>query len=132
MSQEELYAISQAIIKRGDPAYTSHSGAFIEHLENLAKKSDLVGFAISCAFYIEIYPAVRKFLEQRVSGILCNKYFITLSTTDYNKFIQWTIDTPDWTSEIKKSFRVPEKLVAAVKSIQNTISKAPVDTIIRT
>lgn len=132
MTQEELYAITQAIIKRGDPAYISHSGAFIEHLESLAKKTDLVGFATSCALYLEIYPAFRKFLEQRVSGILCNKYFITLSATDYNKFIQWAIDTPGWASEIKKSFRIPEKLVAAVESIQEKVSKAPVNTIIRT
>ncbi|MBX8514915.1 hypothetical protein K5D69_09430 [Pseudomonas cichorii] len=132
MSQEELYAIIQAIIKRGDSAYTSHSGAFIEHLESLAKKADLVGFATSCALYLEAYPAVRKFLEKRVPGILCNKYFITLSTTDYNKFIQWTIDTPGWASEIKKSFRTPKKLVAAVESIQNTFPKAPVTTTIRT
>ncbi|NWN50470.1 hypothetical protein HT121_24185 [Pseudomonas sp. MAFF 301514] len=123
MTQEEFYAITQAIIKRGDPAYMSHSGAFIEHLENLAKKSDLVGFATSCALYLEIYPAVRKFLEQRVTGILCNKYFIALSASYYNKFIQWTIDTPGWADEIKKSFRIPEKLVAAVESIQEKFLK---------
>ena len=122
MNQEELEAVITAIMNSNDPAYTTPSGAFLEHLRNLARRLDLAGFADSCAIYTVIKPDASQFIAACVPGILCNHYFTVLPGFDYEKFIRWSVSTKTWGYELKNSFSSPSLLESAVASVCSAVN----------
>lgn len=125
MKKEELLALLQSIMDRGDPAYTSHSGAFLDLLKSLANAQNLQGFAEACDIYLYLYPEAARLLEERVAGILCNNYFNVALGVNYNQFLQWSLHTPGWADELKRCLRSPSNLIAAAEKIQTHSSNQP-------
>lgn len=124
MTRDELKQVISAIQLRGDPAYTTASGAFLEHISNLAVQLNIAALADACATYVSVFPTSAKFIAARVPGILCNRYFTVLPDFDYEKFIQWSIETPDWAGPIKSGFSSPIMLSAAVATICSEVDKS--------
>lgn len=117
MNQTKLEEVLDKIMRRGDPAYNTPSGAFLEYLSNLATQLDLVAFADACACYTAVHPESSAFIAARVPGILCNRYFTVLPGFNYEKFIRWSLATPDWARKLKEGFNSSDLLKSAVASI---------------
>lgn len=117
MNQTKLEEVLDKIMRRGDPAYNTPSGAFLEYLSNLATKLDLVNFADACAGYTLVYPESSAFIAARVPGILCNRYFTVLPGFNYEKFARWSVATPGWGDKLKDGFNSSDLLKSAVASI---------------
>ncbi len=121
MNQEELEAVISTIMLRGDPAYTTPSGAFLEHLRTLARQLNLVAFADACALYTSVHQNAAAFIAAQVPGILCNNYFTVLPGFNYEKFIRWSVTTPDWGHNLKESFASPSALESAAASVYSAV-----------
>lgn len=124
MNHTELEKIIAAIERRGDPAYNTPSGAFLEHISTLAVQLKIEALAEACEVYVSAYPETATFIALRVPGILCNRYFTVLPDFDYERFIQWSVKTPDWAEAIKVGFSSATKLSAAVASIRHEVEKS--------
>lgn len=118
MTKNELEQAIELIMNRGNPAYTTPSGAFLEYLSELASKLDLSGFAEACAIYVDNCPEASNFIAARVPGILCNRYFTVLPNLNYDNFIQWSVRTTDWGRELKGSYTSPDLLKSAVELVR--------------
>lgn len=125
MKKEELLALLQSIMDRGDPAYTSHAGAFLDLLKKFASEQNLQSFAEACDIYLYLHPETAKLLEDRVAGILCNYYFNGVPGMNYERFIQWSLHTPGWADELKRCLRSPSNLIAAAEKIQQHATNRP-------
>lgn len=123
MTKPEIEQVIATIQRRGDPAYNTPSGAFLEHISTLAVQLNVAALAEACEVYVAAHPESAAFIAARVPGILCNRYFTVLPGFDYEKFIQWSVNTPDWASEIKTGFSSVNELSAAVASIKRKIEK---------
>lgn len=124
MTQTELEQIVAAIQRRGDPLYTTPSGAFLEYISSLAVKQNISALAEACAAYVSAFPTSAAFIAARVPGILCNRYFTVLQDFDYERFIQWSVKTPDWAAEIKSGFSSASELAAAISTIRREVEQS--------
>lgn len=123
MTRTELDQVIAAIQRRGDPAYTTPSGAFLEHIANLATQLKIQAFADSCEAYVSAFPEVAPFIAARVPGILCNRYFTVLPGFDYEKFIQWSIRTSGWGKSLQTAFSSASDLDRAISQIREAVEK---------
>ena len=123
MNSEELEAVIKKIMMQGDPAYTTPSGAFLEHLRTLAQSQNLVGYAEACKLYTRIVPESINFIAASTPGILCNNYFTELSKFDYQKFIPWSLANAHWGDALKDSFSSPVALESAAYNIRIAVSE---------
>lgn len=122
MTTTELENVIVAIQRRGDPAYNTPSGAFLEHISTLAVQLNIEALAAACKAYVSVYPETAEFIAARVPGILCNRYFTVLPDFSYEKFIQWSVKTTDWAAAVKAGFNSPSELSAAVASIKHEVA----------
>ena len=123
MTQIELEKLLDTIMRRGDPAYNTPSGAFLEYLSKLASQLNLAVFAEACACYVSFHREASAFVAARVPGILCNRYFTVLPGFDYEEFIRWSIETPNWDAELKEGFSSSEKLKHAAANICSAVER---------
>lgn len=123
MNQEELNSVIEIIMKRGDPAYTTPSGAFLEYLRITAQNQNLAGYAKACKYYSTQFPESTHFIAAMTPAILCNNYFSVLPGFDYNKFTHWFIANAEWGDALKKAFSSPEALEYSVNSIRIAVSE---------
>lgn len=121
MKKIELDELLDTIMRRGDPVYNTPSGAFLEYLSKLASQLNLAVFAEACACYVSVHREASAFVAARVPGILCNRYFTVLPDFDYDKFIRWSVETPNWGAELNECFTSPERLSFAVASICSAV-----------
>jgi hypothetical protein len=125
MKQAELEKLLERIMSRGNPAYNTPSGAFLEYLSDLATKLDLETFADACYRYTVIHPHSSAFIAARVPGILCARYFTVLPDFNYEEFICWSLRTPEWAKELKAGFSSSGRLNSAVASIVTSVKAMP-------
>ena len=121
MTPIQLEELLDTIMRRGDPAYNTPSGAFLEHLSKLASQLNLTAFAEACACYASVHPETSVFIAARVPGIVCNRYFTVFPGFNYEKFIRWSVKTPNWGAELKDSFMSSDKLERAAASICSAV-----------
>ncbi len=117
MEQTKLAEILDKIMRRGDSAYNTCHGAFLEYLSSLASQLDLITFADACLCYVSAYPDSSASIAARVPGILCNRYFTVLPDFDYEKFYLWTVVTPNWGFMLQEGFTSSSLLNGAAASI---------------
>jgi len=122
MNYDDLEVVISTILRRGAPAYTTPSGAFLEHLRVLAQRLDLSAFAEACALYTSAHRDTASFIAAGVPGILCNNYFTVLPGFDYEKFICWAVANPDWGSRFKDTFTTASALESAVSSVRSEVA----------
>ena len=121
MNKDDLKKVVDTILQRGDPKYTTPSGALLELLREKAKNNEIHLLAEISSIYTKEYPEVISFIAHRVPGILSNHYFSTREDLDYNKFIQWSIKNENWAESLIANVFNPEKLE---KEIENIIIEA--------
>jgi hypothetical protein len=124
VTRTELEQLVAAIQRRGDPKYTTPSGAFLEYISTLAVQLDITALAEACGAYASAFPESAAFIAARVPGILCNRYFTVLPEFNYDRFIQWSLKTPDWAAAIKAGFSSPSELTAAIASIRQELGRS--------
>jgi len=117
MNIEELENVIMTIKDRGNPKYTTLNGALLELLRENAKNRKVREIAEISILYCESYPEVKNFIAARIPGILVNHYFTIREDLDYEKFIQFSINTKDWANGIKKKAFRPEDFINEVEGI---------------
>jgi hypothetical protein len=117
MNAEELQSVIKAILDRGNPKYTTPSGAFLELLREHAKKRKIEEISESCVVYCESYPEARRFIAARIPGILVNHYFTIREDLNYEKFIQFSIKTENWADGVKETTFSPKIFLNEVESV---------------
>ena len=117
MNAEELKSVITAILDRGNPKYTTPSGAFLELLRDHAKNRKIEAISESCVVYCESYPEAKAFIAARVPGILVNHYFTIHEDLNYEKFIQFSINTENWADGIKETTFSPKHFSNEVETI---------------
>lgn len=117
MNTEELKNIITAILDRGNPKYTTPSGAFLELLREHAKNRKIGTIAESSVVYCESYPEAKRFIAARIPGILVNHYFTIREDLNYDKFIQFSINTVNWADGIKETTFSPKQFAIEVERI---------------
>lgn len=117
MNYEELENVIMAIRDRGNPKYTTPSGAFLELLRENAKNRKMEEIAETLILYCKSYPEAKKFITARIPGILVNHYFTIREDLDYEKFIQFSINTENWADGIKEKAFKPKEFAIEVESI---------------
>ena len=100
MTKKELENTINSIMARGNPEYTTPSGAFLEVLRDIAKQNRIDAIAECISVYCKAYPIARNFIIARVPGILVNHNFTMRTDLDYDKFIQWSVTTANWAEGI--------------------------------
>lgn len=123
MTKEELDTVINTISKRGDPAYTTPTGALLEYLRTLAQSQDIAGYAEACKLYTDMIPESATFIAARTPGILCNNYFTVLSNFDYQKFERWSLANPEWGNALRKSFSSSIELEAAANKVRISVDE---------
>ena len=124
MNVKELTQLVEATMKRGSPAYSTPSGAFLELLRRFASERNLVAFADACSLYASAHPNTSTFIAARVPGILCNCYFTVLPGFDYERFIQWSLENKGWQEQLIESYASPADLQKVVQSICTSVGKS--------
>ncbi len=117
MTKDELIQMLEAIMKRADPKYTTPSGAFLDLISKFASELKLDIFAEACEMYISVHPETSTFIASRVPGILCNRYFTVHPGVDYERFIQWSINTPNWGDPLKENYSSHTELEKSANEI---------------
>lgn len=108
MDPKGLEDVITSILDRGNPRYTTPSGAFLELLREYAKNRKIGEISESCVVYCGTYPEAKRFIADRIPGILVNHYFTILEDLNYEKFIQFSIKTEHWADDIKKTAFSPK------------------------
>jgi len=117
MDKNEIKQVINSILERGNPKYTTPSGAFFELLRKYSQKEEIVKLSEMLIVYCEEFPEAKAFLSQRLPGILANNYFTVRKDLDYGKFIEWSMKTENWADGIKKLAFNPHKLKTEVDLI---------------
>lgn len=117
MNTKELENVITAILDRGNPKYTTPSGAFLELLREHAKNRKIGAISESCVVYCETYPEAKRFIAARIPGILVNHYFTIREDLNYEKFILYSIKTENWADGIKETTFSQEHFANEVESI---------------
>ena len=107
MNKVELNDLIRAILERGNPRYTTQSGAFLEFLRKLAKNRKIDEISEACLVFCEVYPETKAFITARIPGILVNHYFTIRDDLDFNKFIKFSVKTKNWADKIRKTIHAP-------------------------
>ncbi|HYO68903.1 MAG TPA: hypothetical protein VEU33_22775 [Archangium sp.] len=109
-------------------AAAGNSGYAIELIRFLAREHRISDIAHVIDRYhkgVEINKApVRRFLAQRVPGILSNHYFPTLGAERFKRFIKYSLNTANWARPVIEAAEAcaPNQLVKAVDTIVESIS----------
>jgi RecB family endonuclease NucS len=117
MNSDELQALINSILERGNPKYTTPSGAFLELIRTRAKERKIKLIAEYCKVYFDKYPTTKRFIVTSLPGILVNHYFTVREDLDYEKFIHWSIDIDNCFDSLKENASDPENLMIAVENI---------------
>lgn len=120
--QKTLMDTLEATLQRGNPAYTSPSGAFLALLQKYADEGKLNEMARANALYAGAVPQAKEFIRARVPGILVNRYLPLLAGLDFDSFIRWSVETPSWAGEIREAFDDEETLCAAVQRVVEKVA----------
>lgn len=112
----------QAISEKDRSIYTTPSGAIIEELQKVAKEKDIASYANICLHYAEIRPEAAQFIAGRTPGVICNNYFVGLNDFDYEKYIIWSLDNPEWGKPLAAAYSSAADLEKAVDGIISAVS----------
>lgn len=117
MDKELIDKIIETKMERSNPQYTTPSGAFIELLRDLAREHKIKEISEALNIYCKEYHQAANFLRTRLPGILVNNYFTIREDLDYENFMKFSINDPDWADLIKEHAFSPENLVIEIESI---------------
>ena len=102
MNKFELESTIKSIMERGNPKYTTPSGAFLEVLRDIAKQNRIEAISECLSLYCKAYPSARCFLAARIPGMLVNHNFPIRSDLNYDNFITWSVAHENWAKGIIK------------------------------
>lgn len=117
MNTEELNEALTAIFNRGDPKYTTLSGAFLEFLRERAKNGEIKEIAEVSVVYCKSYPEAKPFIAACIPGILANHYFTIRKDLNYDAFIQFSINTENWAEGIKETIFSTKRFASEIEKI---------------
>jgi hypothetical protein len=107
----------ETIMERGNPKYTTPSGAFIEFLRDLAQKKKVCEMSKALNIYCKDYPKASAFLSNRLPGILVNNYFTIQENLNYEKFMAFSISDREWANPIIENAFSPEIFTIEVEKV---------------
>lgn len=122
MTKTELDQTIEAILKRGDPKYTTPSGAFFEVLRGFAHEQKIETFAAAIHVYTSAFPDVGPFIQTWVPGILVNSYFPIRKDLNYEKFVRWTLKNRTRLPSLSDDCSNPVALRQAVDAIVKDVA----------
>jgi len=131
MNSEELEKLIFAILNRGNPRYTTPSGAFLELLREYATNGNIEGISEMSSLYCKKYPEVKNFITAQLPGIVVNNFFTVCDALNFEKFIQFAINTRNWADGIEEKAFIPKDFVFEIESIierSNNFQKPPIVT----
>lgn len=103
MTKDDLNKLIDAIMKRGNPAYTTPSGACLELLRDHASLDKLEAMAEAVDIYERVYPGVSAFIRAQIPAILVSHCLCLKGDLDFDAFAHWSMEHPDWGQEVREA-----------------------------
>ena len=118
MDEKAIQKKIEMILLHDSSGFTSQTGAFIKILRDLASLGTLREFSEAASVFSNMYPQNRGFIRANIPAILVNHYFPVLKSFDFEAFITFSCENPDWANAIRESAFVPDQFLLAVKKIE--------------
>jgi hypothetical protein len=123
MTQEQFNELLKAMLTRGDKKWVTPSGSMLDVIRSFIKGADFDAVSIACRTYFKIYgPVAEYYISSQVPAILINNYKLIYESLNFDQFIQWANENPNWQDEIKDHVAKPSfglKVRAMVASISD-------------
>ena len=103
LSRDYLSTATQAFQIESRSGDAMKPDSHIEEIRKLAKAGDLEQIALRNQIYTKSYPYRGKLLQGRIAGVLVSNYFPTIQNFDFESFINWTLETPNWSIGLRRN-----------------------------
>jgi hypothetical protein len=100
VDEREFEKVLRAMLERGDRRWNTPSGAILDLLRDFASQGKLTEIAEACRLYISAHPTAKTFVAGALPAIILNNYEPFRKVADFDKFLQWTSEKPDWAESI--------------------------------
>lgn len=103
MTQEQFNELLKAMLTRGDKKWVTPSGSMLDVIRSFIKGGDVDAVSTACRMYFEIYgPVAANYISSQIPAILINNYKPIYESLNFDQFIQWATENPNWQDDIRE------------------------------
>ncbi|NJR80594.1 hypothetical protein [Sphingomonas corticis] len=117
MGRDDIEISARAIAQAGSPEYTTHAGATLERLAELAGRGDLEALSTTFVAHVAVHPRDERRLVAAVPKMVLSRYLHGFAGLEFPAVERWRARTPDWAALLGSALHDPRRFAAVAAAI---------------
>lgn len=124
MNNDDIQSAAAAIAQAGSPEFTSHAGATLQLMSDLARRGELEAVSETLLAHVAAHPGDCRRLVSAIPAKILNQYIYRYNQGSAAAVERWRARTPDWAAALERAVTNPPRFAAVAAAMADEVRRA--------